>query len=535
MSIDLAIRVASLPGPKLVRDYLSGESSALAFFRGSPLSLETYREALPELQSQFGRAERERAAAALRPTSPLAAERLARFVEEGGAVVTTGQQTGLFTGPLYTIHKILGAVTLAEALERELRILVLPVFWSASEDHDWAEVNHAWMFGPRENLRRIGLADGEARAVPMSNRLLGSGIESVEENLSHLLGGYQFAPDYLRLVEGAYQPGRSVSGAFRDVVEALFEPFHLLTTDAADPALKRESASVMRRALAGAAEHEAVLRVASQRLQQEGYHAQVNLVPGAANLFLHTEAGRERLHRSAQGWRTRVSRRIFSDEEVNALISKAPGRVSPNVFLRPVVERAVFPVLAYVAGPGEISYFAQIHDLYSCFGISPPIVFPRPSVTLAPSELEAALADLGFNVSDLTAPESELSTQLARRLVPAAVFEAVEMLRSSTVGGYRALLGTVPDPDGSVERALGRLRNRALRDLREAERSVVHHTKEQEAARMQLLARARAVLRPRGEPQERVLNILPFLARYGPTLLDGIASAIRSDLAERMA
>ncbi|HEV2130704.1 MAG TPA: bacillithiol biosynthesis BshC, partial [Longimicrobiaceae bacterium] len=178
MRLSLTIEPSELRGGRLVRDYLAGSAALEPFFAGSPFALADYRAKWQELQRRFGRRERDGAASALRPTSSRAAERLRRFVEEGGAVITTGQQAGLFTGPLYTIYKILSAVRLAEALEAELGILVLPVFWSASEDHDWEEVNHTYVVGSDDELRRLATSSSDPRPLPMSERLLGSSVES---------------------------------------------------------------------------------------------------------------------------------------------------------------------------------------------------------------------------------------------------------------------------------------------------------------------------------------------------------------------
>jgi bacillithiol biosynthesis cysteine-adding enzyme BshC len=475
------------------------------------------------------------AAAALRPSSPHAAERLAQFVEKGGAVVTTGQQTGLFTGPLYTVHKILGAITLADVLEKALEMIVLPVFWSASEDHDWAEVNQAWMIDGGGRLRRLELPFGDPQALPMSDRLIRPDIGQVLSDARQTLHSQPHADEYLRLLRSAYQPGRSVASAFRETIEGIFAQFDLLTTDAADPVLKRTSAPVIHGALVGAAEHEAVLQRTSLHLEEVGYHRQVNLVPGAANVFLHTDAGRERLHRSPGGWRTRVSRQHVETLQISSLLQEDPRQLSPNVFLRPIVESFVFPVVAYVGGPGEISYMAQISDLFGCFGAAAPVVFPRPSVLFLPAGIRTELARLGLEVSDLSTPESELSTQIARRSMAPATMDAVEALRSSIVDGHRAVLESVPEPDATLERSVGALRNRALNGVAELERKLLRHTKERASAQLQEVARARAMLRPHRAAQERVLNVFPFLAAYGPDLLRETVAAMRDALDRRLA
>jgi bacillithiol biosynthesis cysteine-adding enzyme BshC len=544
-ALNLDIVVEPLRGPRLVRDYLAGEGSAPSFYAGSPADPAAFRAKLEEVRGRFGRAERERAAAALRPTSPAAAERLARFVEEGGAVVTTGQQTGLFTGPLYTVHKILTAVRLAAALERELGVVVLPVFWAASEDHDWAEVDHADVLDGAGEVRRVRLAGDDAVPLPMSDRAVGDGIESALGELADAFAGQPFAHECLELLRDAYRPGATFAGAFRTTIEALFAPFDLLVTDAADPALKRASAHVLEGAVLRTREHEALLRERTEALLAAGYHGQVVVLPEGANVFYHGPAGRERLYARGDRWVAREARQSFSAEEVRAAIAADPARFSPNVFLRPVVESAVFPTLAYVGGPGEMAYFAQLGPLFGEFGMRMPVVYPRFSVTLVSHAARAAMRRAGVGAGELDGPEHEVLRRLARERVPAEVAAALRALREGIAGGYARLMDEAAAMDPTLRGALGSLRNRSLLEAADAERKIVSAAVRAGGEAARDVRRARAELRPHGEPQERVLTVFAFLPEHGPDLLREIAGRMevafggdagaRADAGERLA
>jgi bacillithiol synthase len=522
--------VAQVRSNRLVDDYLAGVPRAAAFYEGNPRDPAAWTAKLAEVRARFGRAERERAAATLTPTSARAAERLRRFVDEGGAMVTTGQQTGLFTGPLYTIHKILTAIRLAEELERDLGVVVLPVFWAASEDHDFAEVNHAWAVSADGALRRLSIAATSPTAVPMSEMRLGDDVATALDELAETLQGENDAARWMQLLRDAYRPGTTVAEAFRAAVAALFADFDLLITDAADPALKAASAGVLLAELAHAAEHERLLARQTAALQAAGYAAQVTLVDGATNVFWHGPAGRERLHRDDGGFVAAEARRRFSFEELRALLEADPRCLSPNVFLRPVVESTVFPTLAYVGGPAETAYFAQIRPLFAALGIRAPLVFPRFGGTIVLDDVAVERERLGIDPAELRLPEHELWDRVARRHLPPALWARLAAVREALVDGFGRVIDVAEGIDPNLVAAVGARRDRALLEAAKAERTVVRHFKQRNGVLEGEVRRLRNHLYPRGTPQERVLTVFQYLP-YEPALLRRLAEGIVIELA----
>ncbi len=506
-------------------DYRAGRPEAARFFSGHPADLGAFRTKLDEVRRRFGRAERERAAAAVRPTSPAAAARLVRFVEEGGAMVTTGQQAGLFTGPLYTIHKILTAIRLAEALEEALGIIVLPVFWSASEDHDFAEANHAWMVDGAGKLRRLAVAATDPRPVPMSEMPLGDDVEKLSGELREVISSHGCTDDDFTRLLDAYRSGETVSGAFRETVQRLFAGFDLLVTEASDPHVKLGSVAILRGAVEDAAEHERLVTERTAEMEAAGYTAPVTVMPDAANVFYHGPAGRERLARSGDGWVAREARMRFTTEEIAARMLEEPGAFSPNVFLRPVVESAVFPTLAYVGGPAETAYFAQIGPLFRAYGIRPPVAYPRLSVRLVPEAAAEKARQLDVTEEELRLPEHELLAAVARRRLPDAVNERLHALRVGLIEDFGRLMDIGAGIDWNLDMALGARRNRALLEVADAERKILAHFKKADPGITRDLPFVRNHLAPQGTPQERMLNVFPYVA-VRPTLL--------RDIAERM-
>lgn len=520
------IQIHPLGGPALSRAYVAGEEAAGRFFaHPHPRRLASFARQAGLVAPRFDRAAREAAAAALTPTSPRAAERLERFVAGGGYVVTTGQQAGLFTGPLYTIYKALTAARLARILEERLDELVLPVFWCASEDHDWDEIDHAFLLDGRYRLQRVQLAADSALALPAAERRLGAAVENTLDELRHLLQGQCLDPRVLESVERAYRPERMMGEAFRELLGDLLTPFDFLMTDAADAAVKRMSRGVLTGEAAAAEHHQDLLRQRGAELREAGYHEQVALTGGGSNLFLRTEVGREKLERVGELWQTRESRQRLTTGALRGIIDADPARVSPNALLRPVVESAVFPVLAYVGGPAEISYFAQSAALFQALEVPMPVVFPRASVTLVPSMAQRGMQALQLSADELREPFDALRARLVRRAAPAAAGAAADALRRAIVERFEEIAHAAAPDDPHARLALARHRNRALLEVDDARRSVHRAVRVRERARWRRLRRVKNAIAPLDVPQERTLNALTFLA-CEPALLERVSAAL---------
>lgn len=515
-SLKQLIRPAPIGGSSLVRDYLQEIPAALAFYAGSPFRLDPYRRKLEEVTARFDRGKREEAARALTPTSPAAAERLRRFVEEGGAMVTTGQQAGYLTGPLYTIFKALSATTLARHLEAELGTIIIPVFWIASDDHDWAEVNHAHLLDAANRLVRVGLEGGDG-TLPMSARRLEGDLETLSEYVSQVVAAPEKNRELLRQIIDPWRvAGSTVAEAFHASIRSILSPFDVCIADAADPSLKETSRPILKRAILESGEHEALLSARTRELEAAGYHGQVGVLARGTNVFRFDGKARERLYVRGEDFAVRERRSKIPRPDLLAELEENPRAFSPNVFLRPVVESGVFPTLAYVGGPGEIAYFAQLAPLFQANGIAPPVVVPRFAGLVVEPKVEKLLTSLGLDLEDIQETKEALVEKLARRSLPPGLSELLDALRQDLAKDYSALLDQGAAIDPSLAGALGASRNRMLLEAKRAERKILRAIKRSDRINLDKLERVVASLHPLGDPQDRVLNVLPFIARFGP-------------------
>jgi len=525
-SLNLELKVAQAGGGPLANDYLAGEGNARRFFDGWWGDPDAYLAKAAEVESRFDRAARERVAAGLQPSSEAQRQRLKDWVERGGFVVTTGQQPGLFTGPLYTLYKALSAAKLAEALEELLEVPVLPLFWVASEDHDWEESNHTYVVGLGNELRKIEVQAPPGQQGRAIHRIpLEEGLPDAIRALFAELPETEFAPRLRDLIEQAYAPGTTLDAGFRTLLTALLEPFGVFLVDAASPLVKDGSRALLERELRGAEAHEALLLERALALQAEGYEPQVPILPGSVNLFVEGPAGRERLYRDADGFQLRHSGQRLSLDEVLVRLDADPLSVSPNVLLRPVVESVVLPTLSLVVGPGEAAYFGQLQPYFEALGIQPPIAFPRFSVTAIETKIGKVLEAFQMDVSDLRRPFHEIAADVARDELPEDVRSALGEIRGALGRGGAALAQAAKGVHPTLESSVKRAGSVSMEAWSDAEKKILQAVKRSNETRLAQLEKARLHVLPDGKPQERVMNAFYYLFRYGDDFLEAVAGA----------
>ena len=449
-----------------------------------------------------------------------AKERLERFVEEGGFFVTTGQQPGLFSGPLYSLYKALTAIRLAQELEPLIQRPVLALFWVASEDHDWDEADHTHLLDVQNELQTFRIpSQGGLAHRPLHRILLRDGLPDTLDSFIEALPETDFSPPLFQLLREGYNPGNTLPGGFQTVLQGLLKDVPIAFVDSADPELKAASAPVLLRELEEAQAHEEILSQASSRLEQDGYQIQVPILEGGVNLFLEGDAGRDRLYRDGDRIKLNRAGTRMGLDEVRTMASSDPSLLSPNVLLRPVVESSVFPTLSYVAGPGEMAYFGQLKGLFQAHGIQMPVIFPRHSTTLVEGKIEKVLGKFQRTHESLARPHHELASEIARDEVPPDVRRALGELRGSVGKGAGALLKAAQAIDSTLKGPVTHARNASMAAFDEAERKILQALKRENEIALEQLEKAQRHLYPFGIPQERALNAFYYLTRYGPELI----------------
>lgn len=483
------------------------------------------------MAAQAGRAFPAAAAAALVASPGEAAARARDALLSGQALaVTTGQQPGLFSGPLYTVHKALTAVALAEALAARWSRPVVPVFWVAGDDHDFAEINHCAVLGGDGEVRALTLRERPAGApmLPAYRETVAPGGEEALAALEAALPASDFRSETLAWLRAAYLPERSMAEAFALALAELLAPFGVVVCRGWDGALKRAAGPLALEALRSAHALDEALAREAERLRAAGLETPVAVGEGMGLAMVEGAGGRDRLRIADGGFVTRRAGERFALADLESLLRATPERLSANVLLRPVVEAHLFPTVAYVGGPAELAYLRQVVPLFAHLAVPRPVPTPRLSGFVVEAKVDKTLERLGLAPGELGRPEGELASALAREALPADAVEALAALRGGLESGYAAVREAAIRLERTLERPVETARNQALHGADEIEKRLVAALKRNNDTALQQLARAKANLFPSGKPQERVLTAATYLARHGRPLMAMLHEAARA-------
>ena len=333
----------------------------------------------------------------------------------GARVVVTGQQVGLFGGPLLTLLKAATAIRKAQ-LASEAGVPHVPVFWMATEDHDLDEVNQATLLG-KSRVTKLRAVFADHRARPVGGLQLGPDIERVVAEAEELLS---FAP-ITEVLRACYTPQDTLASAFGKLLCSIFQDFGLIVLDASSREFHRMGTPVLRYAIEHADALHEVLTRRNAELELAGYAPQVLVSDESSLLFLLDESGnrvplRRRTRGSSGLWH--AGGQAYTDHDLLSILESAPERLSPNALLRPVFQDSILPTSAYVGGPAEIAYFAQCQPLYQkILGETTPIL-PRLSATLVPRAVQTVMDTHELSLQDCMIGADELAQRLAARAMP---------------------------------------------------------------------------------------------------------------------
>ncbi len=406
---------------------------------------------------------------------------------ENTFTVTTGHQLNIFGGPLFFIYKLVTVIKLAKELEASTGKKIVPVYWMASEDHDYEEINHFRLFNKKYEWNTL-----QTGAV---GRFFTENFEEIFERL----------PEEIKLFEDAYLRGRTLAEATRCFVNTLFGDHGLVILDADDRALKANFASIMEEEMMSGSSEKLVLD-ASSKLEKLGYKPQIH--PRPINLFYMEDGLRGRIVREGETFGVLNNGPSFSKEQLLTKLEASPEAFSPNVVLRPVYQQKILPNLAYVGGPAEIVYWLQLKDVFDHFKVDFPALVPRNFALVIPKPQAKKMDKLELSVEDLFLDEEMLKKQFVDKHSEYDLGLDDENKALEEV--FEAILEKVKLVDGSMEGYLKGEQKKAFAQLKNIERRLKKAEEKKQETEVGQLLNLKSRLFPNGGLQERVDNFLNF-------------------------
>ena len=522
----VAVDVRRFPGVRrLAAEYTTNFAALEGFFAGNPADETAWRTATAGRQRPPGTTTalttllhaQQRARDA--PTAAVDAAR--RLDDPHSVAVVTGQQAGLFGGPLYTLLKAISAIRLARRVEQIHGVPAVAVFWVDAEDHNLDEIRSCSVLDQDLRLERVSLSIPAATGTSAAAVRLGDEVNTVVDALAATLAPTDFTADLIADLRRAYATGRGLVDAFAVWLERLLGDLGLVVFDASDPAAKPLATELFEREITSAGTTTSLARAAGEALRDAGFHAQVESQPGTVALFLLDDTRRTIRQ---DGDRLRIGDEPIEGTELLDRLRENAACLGPNVLLRPIVQDRLFPTVCYVAGPNELAYLAQLRQVYEHFDVPMPLVAPRISATLVDAAVLTFLRRYDIAVETLQPQdESELNRLLGAQL-PETVNQTMRAAEDTIRDRMRSVRAAVADVDptlrGAAESTLGRME----RDLSNLQNKVVQAAKRRDQTLRRQFARAQAQIFPQGSPQERAVGMVYFLNRYGPALIDRLVT-----------
>ena len=434
-------------------------------------------------------------------------------------VVITGQQAGILTGPLYTLYKAMTTILLAKEQREKLGRPVVPVFWIASEDHDWLEIRETFILNSEGKLASCRLP-GDGGGESVGNQPVPS-WEKIEAQLMRAMPDSEFRSSVLRQCKQFIEQAENLTQWFALTLQWLVKKWGLIFFDPLLPEFKRLAAPMYEQILKMHSDVSDALTKRTVEWVKLGFQAQIQQTGGEVNLFLAMPE-RKLIQYVDQKFYLKGQEQHWDLDALNELLTQAPERFSPNVVTRPVIQEYLFPTLAYVPGPGELNYWAQLGKVFDTFGYIMPILYPRMSVVVLTASWQKSLNKEALTLDDVHRGLAAHRELCVRERDNIDIDKRIQHLRTQIEKGYSEL-EALEEINLNVHGWLVRNEAKVNFQLDYLKRKIWQAQRKRCSEVLNRLQQLEDGIAPNHSRQERVLNPLSFVARYGLSFVDQIA------------
>jgi len=521
------IDFSDIPGHQnLFLDYLSEYENVEHFYKRHFRAVDQYPE-LFKLLSQLERPHRAALPNIIKAQygefkySKKTLQNIDSLASEKTIAVVTGQQLGIFGGPLYTFYKSITAIKLCSYLKENFdNYNFVPIFWLEGDDHDYDEVRVFSLLNNENQFVSIKYDDGQLDEInrgSIGGLKFNQNLENVFNELASSLRETEFKSSLLELIKSTYQPEKTFLESFRKLMIHVFDEYGMIVFNPVDTNVKKILAPIFYKEISEYTDHTDYLVERSAELE-EVYHAQVKVKP--INLFYVEENERLLIEPTETGeYRLKGKRKKFSKEEILAIVENSPEKFSSNVLLRPICQDYLFPTGFYVGGPSEVSYFAQVTPLYDLYELNQPFIYPRSSATIVEKGVKAILDKNNLSYEDIFTDEDKL----IQKIVSASSEINLETLFDNSLNEIIVSLSQIDEKLVQIDKTLLDLSAKSKQKIEESlnllKAKTLDAQKRKYDSTIRQISKVRNVLYPNNNLQERELNWIYFANKYGPDII----------------
>lgn len=525
-----SIPFQKLPFTTLFKTYTSDFEKLAPFFETNPFDTESIKKRLDEYTFKGNRKKsveflREFNAEFTDLSNVSAA--LEKLSSEDAVAVVTGQQLTLYGGPLFTVFKILTAIHTATTIEEIYGRPAVPVFWLADEDHDYDEVATIGVF-ERDEIKNVTLESAFNELPRVAEIKFDSSLKSIRDELKSAMYDTDFSEDLWNVLDASYQKNATFRSSFGKLILALFADHGLILAGSNAKTAKDLTKDVLKESVNRADQLFDALNRKSASLLEEGFHNQVQVQ--RSNLFGIDDSGaRKKINNESNSWIADGTGESWNSAELIELIDTSPERFSPNVFLRPVLQNFLLPGVVYVAGPGEVAYYAQMKEFYRQFGLMTPIIMPRFSGTIIESGVDRVLPKLPFSIEEYSKRIEDLESEYIERSDapdPEPIFSEWKK-QFDEISGSK--IEQIADIDPTLKGTSEKVKAQFFTELDKLKGKVYRSLKEQDNTQLQRIRKIKSQLFPAGNLQEREIAFIYFMNKYGLEIWDSLLEEMKSE------
>ncbi|MBU8877714.1 bacillithiol biosynthesis cysteine-adding enzyme BshC [Bacillus sp. FJAT-29790] len=454
------------------------------------------------------------------PTSEKVLGSLEKLKKENSAVIIGGQQAGILTGPLYTIHKIISIIALAKQKEEELNIPVVPVFWIAGEDHDYQEVNHVYIEKDHKLEKRVYPEKVLDKRMVSNVQIDREVCLNWAEEIIESFGETAHTKELHQVMKKAISESKSFVDLFAYIIMYLFKDSGLLIIDSGDEKIRTIEKEFFIKQMKSFKEITKGVKRQQDELAHAGYSNTIEISDKAVNLFYYDEDNKERVLLEYDDDKKLFIGKDgffqFSWEQMSEIAGEFPEKLSNNVVTRPLMQEWLFPTLAFIAGPGEIAYWAELKQVFEMFGLKMPPIVPRLNMTFLDRSIETDMNELELNLQEtLTFGTEKTKEEFIQSLKDQNLESLFRKTKQDLFQNYRLIEEYMKQEDKGLVPLFEKNEELLLKQIEFLKSKLENSVQMKHEVVIRKYDRVGNALRPNGAPQERIANGLFYLNQYG--------------------